>query len=245
MSEAVTEDAVLDGRVKLRQPAAGYRVAVDSVLLAAAVPAAPGERVFEPGAGTGAASLCLARRVEDCHVTGIELQRALVRLAGENVRLNGLTGRVDIMQGDIKGPLPPRISGGFDHVMINPPFGREGAGNPPPDAGKAAAQIETGVGLDGWIACALTQLRRKGSLTVIHRADRLDAVLAALMGGAGEIVVFPLWPGGGKPARRVIVRARKGVATPLSLTPGMVLHDADGGYSPEAEAVLRGGALVV
>ncbi len=243
MAEAVTQDAVLDGRVILHQPAEGYRVAVDSVLLAAAVPAVAGQRVFEPGVGTGAAALCLARRVEGCYVTGIELQANLVRLAGENVRLNGLRGRVDIMQGDISHPLPPRIGGGFDHVMINPPYGREDDGNPPPDAGKAAAHVEAGAGLREWITCALVQLRRKGGLTVIHRADRLDTLLAALTGRAGEIVVFPLWPGEGKPAKRVIVRARKGVATPLRLLPGLVLHGADGRYTPAADAILRGGPL--
>lgn len=244
-AETITEDAIMDGRVILRQPAEGYRVAIDSVVLAAAVPAAAGERVFEPGAGSGAAALCLARRVEGCHVTGIELQFALVRLAGENVRLNGLGGRVDIMQGDIARPLPPRIDGGFDHVMVNPPYRREGEGNAPPDAGKAAAHVEAGAGLDSWIACALTQLRRKGSLTVIHRADRLDTLMAALTGRVGEIVVFPLWPRAGKAAKRVIVRARKGVATPLRLAPGLVLHGDDGGYSAEAEAILRGGPLVI
>jgi len=243
LADTVTRDALLDGQVALHQPTGGYRVAADTVLLAASVPAAPGQRIFEPGAGTGAAALCLAHRVEGCHVTGIEMQSALVRLAGENVRLNAFGGRVEIMQGDITGPMPPRLSGGFDHVMINPPFGRAGAGNAPPDESKAMAHVEAGAELADWIACGLTQLRRKGSLTLIHRADRLDSVLAALTGKAGEIVVFPLWPGEGKPARRVIVRARKGVATPLCLSPGLVLHGADGAYTPAAEAILRGGPL--
>ena len=245
LAKTVTQDAVLDGKVILHQPAEGYRVAVDSVLLAAAVPATTGQRVFEPGVGTGAAALCLARRVDGCHVTGIELQADLVRLAGENVRLNGMGGRVDIMQGDISRPLPPRIGGGFDHVMINPPYGREENGNPPPDPGKAAAHVEAGADLSDWLAYGLDQLRRKGSLTVIHRADRLDALLGALTGRAGEIVVFPLWPGEGKPAKRVIVRARKGVATPLCLLPGLALHGADGRYTPAADAILRGGPLEI
>ncbi len=245
MVDTVTRDTLLDGQVKLHQPAEGYRVAVDTVLLAAAVPAVAGQRIFEPGAGTGAAALCLAHRVEGCHVTGIEMQAGLVRLAGDNVRLNGFASRVDIMHGDITRPLPPRITGGFDHVMINPPFGRAGDGNAPPDEGKAMAHVEAGAELVDWISCALTQLRRKGSLTMIHRADRLDSLLAALTGKAGEIVVFPLWPREGKPARRVIVRARKGVATPLCLSPGLVLHGADGAYTPQAEAVLRGAPLQV
>jgi tRNA1(Val) A37 N6-methylase TrmN6 len=117
------------------------------------------------------------------------------------------------------------------------------SGRSPSDAGKAAAHVEAGAGLEEWITCALTQLRRKGGLTVIHRADRLDQLMATLIGRAGEIVVFPLWPGDGKPAKRIIVRARKGVATPLRLLPGLVLHGTDGRYTPEAEAILRGGPL--
>ena len=166
-----------------------------------------------------------------------------MRLAGDNVRLNGLAGRVEIMVGDMARPLPPRASGGFDHVMINPPHQRQGAGRPPPDAGKALANVEQGLGLAGWIEAALSRLRPKGMLTVIHRADRLDELLGLLHGRAGEMVVFPLWPAPGKPAVRVIVQARKDVATPLRLAPGMLLHGADGSYTVAADAVLRGAGL--
>lgn len=233
----------MGGAVALRQPRDGYRAAIDPVLLAAAVLAGEGERVFEPGAGTGAAALCLARRVEGCRVTGIELQPALVRLAGENVRLNGLGGRVEIMVGDIANPLPPRVSGGFDHVMMNPPHQRQGSGHPPPDEAKALANVEQGAGLAGWIDACLVSLRPKGMLTLIHRADRLDEALAALRGAAGEIVVFPLWPGQGKPAKRVIISARKDIATPTRLASGLILHEENGGYTPQADAILRGATL--
>jgi tRNA1(Val) A37 N6-methylase TrmN6 len=57
--------------------------------------------------------------------------------------------------------------------------------------------------------------------------------------------VYPLWPGCDRPAKRVIVQARRGVATPLRLAPGLVLHEADGRYTPAADAVLRGAALAV
>jgi len=76
----------------------------------------------------------------------------------------------------------------------------------------------------------------------VHRADRLDALLAALSGRAGEIVVFPLWPRQGQAAKRILVRARKQVATPLRLSPGLVLHEADGRFTAAANAVLRDGA---
>jgi len=85
-------------------------------------------------------------------------------------------------------------------------------------------------------------VRARGSVTFIHRADRLDDLMAALTGRAGEIVVFPLWPGPDKPAKRILVQARKGVATPLRLSPGLVLHRPDGSFTAAAETVLRDAA---
>ncbi len=58
----VTDDGFLDGRLKILQPAKGYRSGLDSVLLGAAVPARAGERVLEAGAGVGVARLCLPAR---------------------------------------------------------------------------------------------------------------------------------------------------------------------------------------
>ena len=235
----VTDDALLGGRVKLLQPAAGYRVAIDPVLLAAAVPATAMDTVLDLGCGVGAAALCLAARAPGCRITGIEAQRELVRLAGENAARNGVADCVAIMAGDIRNP-PPRLEpGSFAHVMANPPYMEADAASPSPIAGKAAATVETGADLATWVRFALVMARPRGSVTFIHRADRLEHLLAQFAGRAGGIAVLPLWPGAGKPAKRVIVQARKDVATPTRLLAGLVLHEADGRFTAAADAVLR------
>lgn len=105
---AVAEDALLGGRVRLVQPAEGYRAAIDPVFLAAAVPAAAGEAVLDVGAGAGAAALCLAARVADVRVCGVEVAPDLVRLAVGNAGLNGLGGRVEFIAGDLLRPPKTR-----------------------------------------------------------------------------------------------------------------------------------------
>ena len=244
-ADEFTEDALLGGRVRLRQPRTGYRAAIDPVLLAAAAPAEPGMAVLDIGTGSGAAALVLATRVAGCRVTGLEVQRDLVRLAAENVALNGLEGRVEVMAGDLRRPPPRLAPGSFDLVMANPPHLEAGRAVPPPDPGKATAHVEGAADLDDWVRFAVLMARAKGTVVVIHRADRLDGLLAALHGRLGELAVFPLWPvADGRPAKRVLVRGRKDVRGPLRLLPGLVLHRADDGYTDAAEAVLRDGAAL-
>ena len=241
---ALTEDALLGGRVRLRQPANGARIAIDPIFLAASIAAESHQLVLDAGCGVGAAALCLAARVPRCRVIGLELQRDLVRLAGDNVALNGMSGRISVMVGDLLAP-PPRLSPGmFDHVMANPPFIEQGRGTPAANPAKSAATIEGDASLGDWVRFALAMARGKGTVTFIHRADRLDGLLGHLAGRAGEIVVFPLWPAAGRPANRVLVRATKQVQTPARLMPGLVLHETDGRFSDAAEAVLRGAAAL-
>ena len=239
--EPLTSDGLLGGRLNFAQPAEGYRVAIDPVLLAAAVPAAAGEQVLDLGAGAGAAALCLAARVAGCRVVGLERDGVLVRLANDNAARNALGERVAVMAGDLLRPPPRLAPGSFAHVMANPPHLEEGQGTASPYPGRAAARREGEATLEAWIGFALAMMRAKASLTLVHRADRLDAVLAALYGKLGEIVVFPLWPkADGRPAKRVIVHARKGSAAPLRLAFGLVLHRPDGRFTEAADAVLRG-----
>ena len=242
---AITEDRLLGGRVLLRQPADGTRAAIDPVFLAAAVAAEPQQQILDVGCGAGAAMLCLAARVPQCRVTGMDSQRGLVRLAGDNVVLNDMADRLSVMIGDLLQP-PPRLSpGSFDHVMANPPFIERGRGTEAPNPAKNAANMEGGAALGDWVRFALVMVRAKGTVTFIHRADRIDALLGQLAGRAGEIVIFPLWPRAGQPASRILVQARKQIAAPARLAPGLVLHEADGRFTATAEAVLRGGEALV
>jgi len=244
-SSGLTEDSFLGGKVRLQQPVHGYRAAIDPVMLAASVDAGAGDRVLEVGSGHGAAAICLASRVPDCHITGIDIQPAMVRLANDNARLNDLSRAVEFMIGDLERPLPKIAAGGFDHAMANPPFLQATHAEASPNEERATANVEGTSRLEDWIALMLRMVRSKGTLTLIHRADRLDEILSILRGQAGEAVVFPLWPKEGAAAKRVIVRARKGIQTRLTISPGLVLHEDDGRYSAPADEILRGGPNVI
>lgn len=240
----VTEDRLLNGRVLLRQPARGYRAGMDAALLAATCDANVEERVLEAGCGPGAALLAAAARRTEARFVGLERDAAAAGLARENVALNGLGGRVEIVDGDVQAGFRALGLPVFDAVMANPPFFDD------PEALLAPAQEKTGAwmadgGLEAWTAFLIKAVREGGTITVIHRADRLGDLLSLLDGKAGSFRVRPVHPFADAPAKRVLVRAVKTGKAPLTLLPPLVLHERDGGkHSAEAEAILRGVAAL-
>lgn len=241
-SSELTDDAFLGGRVKLLQPVKGYRAATDPVLLAAACPARPGERVLDVGSGAGAASACLGWRIPRLQLEGVELSPAYAELSRRNLLRNGL-GWVAHCGDVADAPLFMRATA-YDQLISNPPFYAADAGPASDDPARDAANRET-TELSVWLDFCLKRLKPKGWLTLIHRAERLGDILAALSGRAGAAAVLPLWPRPGRPAKRVIVRARKESRAPLTLAPGLTVHPETGeGFTEAAQAVLANGAAL-
>ena len=242
------EDRLLGGRVRLIQPVRGYRAATDPVLMAAAVPARPGESVLDLGCGVGAAMFCLAARVPGLDLHGLEVQPEYLEIAIENARLNDASAALH--EGDVSAPPEALRQLAFDHVMLNPPYHGADTGLASPIAGRDRAHRESGAMLADWIATALRRLKPHGRLTVIHRAERLPELLRLIDGPAGSILLKPLVPRTGRAAKRVIVQARKGAKGPFRLLSPLTLHagarhlrDADD-FTPEAAAILRDAAAL-
>jgi tRNA1(Val) A37 N6-methylase TrmN6 len=246
----LTDDAFLGGRLRVLQPARGFRSGIDAVLLAAAAPAAAGERVLDVGTGAGVAALCLARRVEGVAVTGIEIQPDLCALARANAERNGLTDTVAIVEADVLAPTRALgqagvTRGGFDHVIANPPFYQEGRARPAGDPGKARASMLGPEDLERWVRFMVSMARPGGTVTLVHRTDALPRLLALLERRAGAVTVLPLHPRAGERSGRVLVTGRTGSRAPFALLPGLVLHGDGDAFTPEADAILRHGAALV
>lgn len=241
----ITDDAILNGRLRLLQPRRGHRFGHDAILLAAAVPVQEGERVLELGGGVAAASLALLSRVPDTHVTLIEIDPALCALANENIARNGYSQRARAIALDAEAPIEIFAKAGmdpgtFDHVMMNPPF-NDASHQPSPDAMRRRAHEGPAGLLAGWIATARELLTGSGQVTLIWRAEGIDDVLNALHDGFGGISVIPIYPAPERLAIRVIVSAMRGSDAPQRTLPGLTLNDSDGRPSDEAEKILRGG----
>jgi tRNA1(Val) A37 N6-methylase TrmN6 len=242
-----TDDAFLGGQLTIAQTRNGSRAGLDAVFLAAACPAEPGQRVLDLGAGSGIVALATACRIRDTQVTGIELDPELCELARSNAKRNKLSDRARFIIGDVTGPARKLAEAGltldsFDHAVANPPFLTAGDSRLPSDKRLRLAHALNPGDLDKWIKCLATFLKPDGTATIIHRADALPQLLEHCKGRLGGLSIFPLFPRVGAPASRIILQGRKGSRAPLNLERGLVLHETGQQFTPEAQAILRGGA---
>lgn len=243
---SLTEDGFLGGRLRILQPEKGYRAGIDSVFLAACVPCGPGETLMEAGIGTGVAALCVLARMPNVHVTGVEVAARHAMLAEENAKRNSFASNVRVIHGDVKDCLRRDLAqwpapGSFNHVFANPPYYEQEKVQASPNASKAQAHSFGAADLELWIKVLYTMVTLRGTCTLVHRAESLGSILAAMQDRFGDIRVAPLYAREGMAASRVIVQGVKGSRAPLQLLPGLVLHATGNQFSPEAEAILRDG----
>jgi tRNA1(Val) A37 N6-methylase TrmN6 len=234
----------LGGRLSLAQPKKGYRAGMDAALLAAACDARPGQRVIEAGCGAGAALLSAAVRRPESRFVGVERDPQALALCLQNIAANGLSDRVEALEGDVSRKLSALGLEPFDAALANPPFFDDPDAIRGPSPEREGAWIAEG-GLEAWTRFLLKAVREGGTITMIHRADRLADILALLGKGAGSFRIRPIHPFADEPAKRVLVRAIKAGKAPLALLPPLVLHDRSGGkHTAEADAILRGEAAL-
>lgn len=246
-ADGLTRDRFLGGRLILTQPRRGYRAGIDPVLLAASVPARPGDTVLDLGCGAGAALLCLGARVPGLALAGLERNPDYAGLCRDNARANGFTA--DIVTGDLAAMPATLKARRFAHVIANPPYFDRTRGTAAPDPLRETA-LGDSVPLDLWVETAARRTAPGGSVTFIQRAERLPELIAAMQTCLGSLALLPVVPRAGRAARLVLLRGRKGGRAAFCCRDSWILHSGghhvrDGDdYTPETSLILREGAAL-
>jgi tRNA1(Val) A37 N6-methylase TrmN6 len=235
--DATTKDRILGDRLILNQPARGHRAGSDAVLVAAAVPAKPGDLLVDFGAGVGTAGLAVALRVPGTQTVLVEIDPDLAAHAVANIAENGLSARV--VTGDVAG-LGKDVEAGLAaaHIVSNPPYNAP-SGRAPADETTARARIAPEGQLDAWMRAAMRILSPGGTITFIHRPETLPEILATLENRFGGVVLRFVHGTEDQPAIRVLVQARKASRAALKVLPPLILNATGGGFTAEAEALHR------
>jgi tRNA1(Val) A37 N6-methylase TrmN6 len=241
--------AWLDGRLHLLQLRHGHRAGTDAALLAACAPAEPGPLAIDVGSGSGAVGLAVARRAPETRLCLVERDQASAELARRNIVLNHLEARVVVADVDVLIAARRRAEGLADAsaslVLTNPPFFETGSVRESPSPGRASAHVHAkGSDLSAWIQACAALAQPSGRFAIIHRPQALPALLAACQGRFGALRLKPVQARADGPAIRLLLVGIKGSRAPLVLLPALVLHDASGRFTAEAEAIHRGSALI-
>ncbi len=248
-------DNLLSGRVKIAQ-AKDYKATIDSVLLADFMvrhytdegnskrghshkhPTA----IAELGVGTGAVMLCvlhhLARYNIDADYDGYDCNQHFLDLAQESLGLNGYDApHKTLHHCDIRA-ISKR--GCYDAVVMNPPFLTfdEQAGMERADM-RSRALYEGEVRLADWLNMAGKLLHHHGWLFMVHQAERLDEIILHMQ-KFGAITIMPIHSYHGKVAKRILLAAQLGSKAGVRIMPCLVMHDADGSYTAQAQKILQG-----
>ncbi len=250
-ADGLTEDRWLGGRLALVQPKRGHRVGTDAALLAAAA-GTPEGRIVDVGAGVGAVGLALIRKSARAFADLVEIDPDLARLAEINVARNGLEARARVFRIDVLKSHARREAGlndeAADCVVTNPPFFEPGAVHVSPDGARARAHVlplvEGGATLAAWIRASLALLKPGGRFAMIHRPDALATILAAVENRLGAVALLPVHSFARAGAHRLQIAGVKGSRAPLRIAPPLIVHEADGRLTPDADAIHHGEAPI-
>ena len=239
----ITEDAFLGGKLRLRQPKSGHRAGHDAMLLAAATPARPGDRVVDFGAGVGAAGLAVAARVAGIRLVLVDADARLAQMAQSNAVGNGIAAETHVL--DVTSGAESFASVGLapdsaDVVLMNPPFNDASRHRASPDKTREFAHVAVAETLEGWIHASRRMLKSGGNLVMIWRADEIAQLLAALGRGFGSLMILPVHADEASPAIRVLVRATKGGRAPTRLLSALVLNHETARPTPDIRKILAG-----
>ena len=229
-----------DGPV-LRQ-AAHFRLGTDCVLLADFVNTSGLRRGIDLGCASGAALLLLLNRSPGLSMTGLEIVPEAAELARENLALNGLEARGEIITGDIRDHRSLFRAGAFDLVVCNPPYFPPESGAVSPNPDRAAARSELLCTLPELCAASAFLLRTGGRAYFVHRPERLSELFVCLSSAGLEPKRLRLVCRDADAAPSlVLVEARRGGKPGLTIEPALLLKNADGAESAEYRRIYHRG----
>ena len=232
-------DTLLNGN-KIIQDPERFMFGIDAVLLShfAAGEVKNGDSLVDLGTGTGIIPLLMEGVCSDLKFAALEVQAESARMAKESVKMNGLEGKIEVVEGDIKKveKIFPRHS--FDAVTTNPPYMISEHGRENGNDAKTIARHEVLCNLEDIISAADYLLKPHGKLFMIHRPFRLPEIFSSMARHSLEPKRMRLVsPAAGKEPNIVLIEARKNANPRLKIEPELIVYGKPKEYSDEVKEI--------
>lgn len=241
--QAVTHDKLKRFDLTIAQPVDGYRFSLDALLLADFIEVADNARIADLGTGCGIIPLVLCKRFLAASVVGIDKNVVMADMARENAIRNSLAGRIDIIPADIVDAKLRFPVSSFDGVVANPPFRTPDSGRVSSKPGRDTARHESTAGIADFLAAAKYLVKPSGRIWFVYHPDRIMEFFRSA--GEQNLSILRLRMVHGSlasPARIFLAELAKGRKGVTRILPPLVVHDENGGYTPEACRILGEGS---
>lgn len=214
---------------------------MDAVLLSHYGKIKKGSRVMDLCSGTGIIPILLTAWFEPKMIEALEYQADCVDMAKRSIRMNGLSDRIQIYEGDVKKVRENFASGSFDYVTCNPPYMTGNHGLTNGNYGKAVARHEILCTLEDVVQASAWLLKEGGHLFMVHRPFRLAEIFGCLREHKMEPKRMRLvYPYIDKEPNMVLIDASKGGRQRITVEPPLIVYDRSGDYTEEVYRVYGG-----
>lgn len=210
LSEGETVENLGDG-LQIIQGCDEFRFGTDAVKVSDFAVVHPGDRVMDLCTGTGIIPILLHKKQPVSQIVGLEIQDQMAEMANKSVKLNNLTDKICIMQGDVKRVREYFAAESFNVVTCNPPYMKNNTGKQNERESVTIARHELLCNLSDCVSAAAYLLPSGGRFYMVHRPERLADILSVMREKGLEPKRLTLFATGkNKPPRLLVVEGQKG-----------------------------------
>lgn len=228
----------------------GFCFGMDAVLLSGFASVKAGGTAVDLGTGTGIIPILLEAKTKGAEFYGLEIQPEMAEMASRSVRLNALSDKVHIIEGDIKAvsakagyqdaenaaftEVMAKLKGRVDTVTSNPPYMKDSHGLKNPDDFKQISRHEVKCDLTDVCKAASLLLKNGGHFYMVHRPLRLPEIITKLKAvGLEPKRIKPVYPYVDREANMILIDAVKGAREECRFEKPIIVYKEPGVYTDE------------
>lgn len=221
--------------LKIIQKNDGFCYGIDSVLLSDfSKNIRKNSNVLDLGTGTGILGFLLIAKTEIKKVFGIEIQPDIADMANRSIKLNNLEDKFEIINCNIKDLENKLKIDYFDAIVTNPPYKKSNSGGINENKTKLISRHEVEANLEDFIKVSFKMLKDKGSLYMVHRAERLVDILSEMRKNKMEPKkIRMVYSNKNSDCKLVLIEAVKNGKSFLKVEKPLYVYEENGEYTEE------------